>query len=357
MSLSPDLSALRRLGLSAAVLQRALECVPPAGGRLARVTEIQRDHAQVHDGHGAGPACLWPTLRLRLQIADDALVVGDWVWLRDGDAGAPAWIVARVPPTGRIGRRDVSGGRQPLVANVDTAVLVMGLDGDFNLRRLDRFLVLAHTGGVDAVVALTKADRCADPAAAIARVQAHIGGDRPVRALDARDAEAAVAALAPWLGCGRTLVLLGASGTGKSTLTQALTGRARATRGVRGGDDRGLHTTTCRSLQPTPGGACVIDTPGLRQLWLDADARQLGEAFGEIGVWAAACRFRDCRHAEEPGCAVRERLAPARLQSYHKLLREAQWAADDSPQVRRALRAQWKQRSRATRAAQRRPPE
>jgi ribosome biogenesis GTPase / thiamine phosphate phosphatase len=349
-----DLRALRDIGLSHATVQAALAQPRPDGARLARVVEIQRDHLVVHDGHHAHAVVPWPTLRVALELERDSLVVGDWVWWRaaasDADRG---WAVARLPARNRLTRRDPAGGRQGLVANIDTALLAMGLDGDFNLRRLDRFLVLAHSAGARVVVVLTKADACADPGAAVARVRTHVGDARDdiaVVAVDGRS-PAAAEALARWLVRGSTLVTLGSSGAGKTTLTNTLTGATSATHAVRGGDERGQHTTTVRTLHRTGGGACLIDTPGLRQLWLDADADTLNDAFPEIGTLALQCRYRDCRHAQEPGCAVRAQVPAARLASFQKLMREAGRESDDVFQRRRHAAAM-KQRTRDNRARQ-----
>jgi len=347
-----DLHALRDIGLSHDTVQAALAHPRPDGTRLARVIEIQRDHVVAHDGadpHAAQPT---PALRAALEHERDGLVVGDWVWWRaaasDGDRG---WVVARLPARNRVSRRDPAGGRQGLVANIDAALIVMGLDHDSNLRRLDRFLVLAHSADARVVVVLTKADTCDDPAAAIARVRTHLGDARDdvaVLAVDGRSPDAA-AALAPWLVRGTTLVTLGSSGAGKTTLTNTLTGAASLTGAVRADDQRGQHTTTVRTLHRTEDGACLIDTPGLRQLWLDADADTLNDAFPEIGMLALRCRYRDCRHAQEPGCAVREQVPRERLVSFQKLLREANRESDDIFQRRRNL-AVMKQRTRDNRA-------
>ena len=349
---SLDLRALRDIGLSHDTVQAALAQARPDGTRLARVIEIQRDHLVVHDGTDAHAVVAWPTLRDALERARDSLVVGDWVWWRaaasDDDRG---WAVMRLPARNRLTRRDPAGGRQGLVANIDTALLVMGLDHDFNLRRLDRFLVLAHSADARVVVVLTKADACADASAAVARVRAHVGDacdDIAVVAVDGRS-PAAAAVLAPWLVRGSTLVTLGSSGAGKTTLTNTLTGASEATHAVRGTDERGQHTTTVRTLHRTGGGACLIDTPGLRQLWLDADPDTLHSAFPEIGTLALQCRYRNCRHAQEPGCAVREQVPAARLVSFQKLMREANRESTDVFQRKRQL-SEWKQRARDNRA-------
>jgi ribosome biogenesis GTPase / thiamine phosphate phosphatase len=349
---SLDLRALRDIGLSHPTVQAALAGARPDGTRLARVVEIQRDHLVVHDGAHAHAVVTWPTLRVALELDRDQMVVGDWVWWRaaaaDGDRG---WAVARLPARNRLTRRDPAGGRQGLVANIDAALVVMGLDHDFNLRRLDRFLVLAHSADARVVVVLTKADACADPGAAVDRVREHLGDARDdvaVVAVDGRS-PAAAAVLAPWLVRGSTLVTLGSSGAGKTTLTNTLTGAASTTHAVRGTDERGRHTTTVRTLHRTGGGACLIDTPGLRQLWLDADADTLNGAFPEIGTLALRCRYRNCRHAQEPGCAVREQVPAARLVSFQKLLREVNREQGDIFQRRRQL-SEWKQRARDNRA-------
>jgi len=353
---SLDLRALRDIGLSHDTVQAALAHARPDGARLARVIEIQRDHLVVHDGTDAHACVPWPTLRVALELDRDQLVVGDWVWWRaaasDGDRG---WAVARLPARNRLTRRDPAGGRQGLVANIDTALIVMGLDHDFNLRRLDRFLVLAHSADARVVVVLTKADACADPAAAIERVRRHVGvtlenprDDIAVVAVDGR-ARATAQVLAPWLVRGSTLVTLGSSGAGKTTLTNTLTGAASTTDAVRSTDERGQHTTTVRTLHRTAGGACLIDTPGLRQLWLDADADALNSAFPEIGTLALQCRYSDCRHALEPGCAVREQVPAERLVSFQKLMREANRESTDIFQRKRQL-SEWKQRARDNRA-------
>jgi ribosome biogenesis GTPase len=349
---SLDLRALRDIGLSHDTVQAALAQPRPDGTRLARVVEIQRDHVVVHDGTDAHAVVAWPALRAALEQARDQLVVGDWVWWRaaasDADRG---WAVARLPARNRLTRRDPAGGRQGLVANIDLALIVMGLDHDFNLRRLDRFLVLAHSADARVVIVLTKADRCGDVDGALARVRTHLGDARDdvaVIAVDGRSLDAAQA-LAPRLVRGSTLVTLGSSGAGKTTLTNTLTGASSTTHAVRDGDERGQHTTTVRTLHRTAGGACLIDTPGLRQLWLDADTETLHGAFPEIGTLALQCRYRNCRHAQEPGCAVREQVPPERLVSFQKLLREANRESEDIFQ-RRRLRSEMKQRTRENRA-------
>jgi ribosome biogenesis GTPase len=199
------------------------------------------------------------------------------------------------------------------------------------------------------VVVLTKADLCNEVESRRADVSARIGHHVDVLALNALDAAAATA-LAPYLGPGQTLVLLGSSGAGKSTLTNTLLGAAvQATGAVRAHDSRGRHTTTARTLHRLPGGACVIDTPGLRGLAPDIDEAALAASFQDIQALAAGCRFRDCSHRDEPGCAVRAGVAADRLANYHKMLRDVR-RESMTPLQRRELLSMWKARGKAAAA-------
>jgi ribosome biogenesis GTPase / thiamine phosphate phosphatase len=348
-----DLCALRAIGLSQPLLHQLhqvnpLTCEVTPNQQLVRIIEVQRDRCSLHDGQRECVGRVLPALQQQLYGDDDSLVVGDWVWASCNGLGE-WWVERRVPPLNRLARRDPQGRRQPLVANVDTAVLVMGLDGDFNLRRLERYLTLARLAGVGTLVLLTKVDTCDAGAERLAAVRALLPPGVEALAVNGLDA-ATRTALAPWLGCAQTLVLLGSSGAGKSTLTNTLSGQSlQATGGVRADDGRGRHTTTVRSLHRLPGGACVIDTPGLRTLRLDADEPALAAAFDDIVRLAETCRFRDCRHADEPGCAVRAQVAPERLRNYHKLLREARRDSLTLLERRQQL-ATWKARGRAAQA-------
>lgn len=269
----------------------------------------------------------------RLAAAAEIPAVGDWVVVETA-GGRP--VIRAVLPRRTHLRRKVAGARteeQVLAANVDVAFLVLGLDGDFNPRRLERLAVLARGGGAEAVVLLTKADLLPEGEAAVA---ARVAGARaatpglPVHPVSAV-APGGFDALEPYLARGRTLALLGSSGVGKSTLVNHLTGRELLRTGeVRARDDRGRHTTTHRELVRLPGGALLVDSPGLReiQLWLD-DSEALAEAFADVEGIARGCRFRDCTHREEPGCAVRAALEageldPARVENLRKLEREVE---------------------------------
>jgi ribosome biogenesis GTPase len=200
--------------------------------------------------------------------------------------------------------------------------------------------------GLWPVVVLTKADLCREVEARSDEVRRRVGPRIDVLAVNGLDRSAA-AALAPYLGAGQTLVLLGSSGAGKSTLTNALLGvDAQATGAVRADDSRGRHTTTTRSLHRLPGGACVIDTPGLRGLAPDIDEAGLRASFADIAALSEQCRFRDCSHGEEPGCAVRAGVAPDRLANYRKMLRDIR-RETMTPLQKREVLATWKARHRA----------
>jgi ribosome biogenesis GTPase len=341
-----DFQPLHRIGFNLQVARRLAAAQPTEPGcRLMRIVEAQRYVYTLHDGLAVHRARALGGLISTLQRSDAMLTVGDWVIVQ-ADAHGALWFVARLAPVNRISRRANDGQRQALVSNVDTALLTMGLDADFNPRRLERAIAMVAACGVTPVVVLTKADLGEDVEAKLAALRERLPGQLPIHAVNALD-PADCAALAPWLTPGQTLVLLGASGTGKSTLANSLVGAPlQATGSVRRSDGRGQHTTTTRSLHCLPGGACLIDTPGLRTWQPDADAASLAASFEDIAELATQCRFRDCRHEAEPGCAVRAAVPPDRLQNYGKLLRDAE-RGERTPQDRIAQRAVWKRLGKA----------
>ncbi len=276
-----------------------------------------------------------PSARL-LKAATGALdlpVVGDWVALMDGEAIDVPLIEAVLPRAGAITRGDpgASSDVQVLAANVDTVFVVHPIADPPNLRRIERELALAWDSGAAPVVVLTKADLSTDPEGACLDVESiALGVD--VLAVDALAGEG-VAPLLGFVSGHRTAVLLGPSGAGKSTLANALLGRRRQETGaVRAGDHRGRHTTVARELIALPGGGVLIDTPGLRALGLTGSDEGIALTFADVEQLANACRFRDCSHQDEPGCAVLAAVdagtLPAdRLAGYQKLRREAEVAA------------------------------
>jgi ribosome biogenesis GTPase / thiamine phosphate phosphatase len=335
---------LRRIGFNSLV-EQARKSVASVPGTLARVIERSRSTSVIHDGAESHDAHSTPALSRLTPI-----VVGDWV-LAACDTQGEWWISERLTPYTEFHRVDPSGDRQALVTNVDGAFLVMGLDGDFNLRRLERYLVLAKSAGVLPVVVLTKADLCTDVDMFLDSLSGRLPSNIERHAVNATD-PLAVACLAAYLGPGQTVVLLGSSGAGKSTLTNTLTESfTQETGAVRTSDSRGRHTTTSRQLCPLPWGGCLIDTPGMRGLRLDIDKLSLDAAFDDIAVLAEGCRFRDCAHHHEPGCAVHARVAPDRLANYHKLCREISRDRAD-PVARQTAKAETKVRQRALRAMQ-----
>nr|WP_295785325.1 ribosome small subunit-dependent GTPase A [Rhodoferax sp.] len=352
---------LRRLGLTPAMAQ-SLATADVAGSNTAiagaqapqwmRATAVHRETVEVHDGTAQHSARC--TARLTRELIDQgsALAVGDWV-LCVQDENQQRWVTARVPPLNQIVRRDADGSRHTVVSNVDTALLVMGLDLDFNLQRLERYLALVGSSGVLPIVVLTKADVAeqATPGSVqqhVYDVRARVGQHVDVVAVDGRSAST-LGLLQPYLCAGQTLVLLGSSGAGKSTLTNSLLGSAMQDTGaVRAHDSRGKHTTTARSLHLLPSGACVIDTPGVRTLRPDVDGHTLGQLFEDISTLAHTCRFRNCQHQDEPGCAVRAQVSPDRLKNYHKLLRESRRDTMGALE-RQSQLARWKVINRAVR--------
>ncbi len=259
----------------------------------------------------------------RLARADDLPVVGDWVGC-DPDGGL---VEAVLPRRTSISRKEVlhATREQILAANIDVAFLVQALPLDFNPRRLERYLAMAWESGAQPVVLLTKTDLVEDVEGYLAETDAVTLGACPVHAVSAKTGSG-LDQVRGWLLPNRTAVLLGSSGVGKSTIVNALVGEeVLATQEVREDDQRGRHTTTHRELIALEGGGVVLDTPGIRELQLwEADLEQ---TFGDVEEIARRCRFSDCAHESEPGCAVRDALAdgslPAeRWQSYLKLQRE-----------------------------------
>lgn len=270
--------------------------------------------------------------RLRQRCDPEHLpVVGDWVLCLPNPSG-PTPIEQCLPRRSCLTRQRAAGehGAQAMAANLDTVFLTTAVNQDFNLRRLERYLALVFQSGAQPVVLLTKAD-LADgrPGALEAQVAAAAAcaAGAPVHALSAANGEG-LQALDNYLQPAHTVALLGSSGVGKSTLANALLGReANATSAIRHGDDRGRHTTTHRELFMLPSGAMLIDTPGMRELALWDAEQGLTQAFDDVELWLGQCRFSDCSHSSEPGCAVlgalaRGELSPERYRSYFKLQNE-----------------------------------
>jgi ribosome biogenesis GTPase len=265
--------------------------------------------------------------------------VGDWGMLRP--TANPGALAAVLPRRTLLARGKAEGARaiQPLVANVDLVMVVTGLDRDFSLRRIERFLALARSGSVRAIVVLSKSDLADHLMEDVRQAERAAAGLTVVAASSITGH--GVARIRDEIGPGRSAVLVGSSGAGKSTLINRLLGEDHQQTGaVRESDDRGRHVTTRRELLRLPGGGLVIDTPGLRQVGILADETSLLAVFPEIAAVSGQCRFNDCLHLEEPDCVVQEavRLGDidvGRLAAYHRLAREQENALRRSSEHQR----------------------
>ena len=284
-----------------------------------------------------------PTGRLRYDSVLPA--VGDWVAGRQVDPNL-ALIEAVLPRRTKFSRR-VAGratAEQVIAANVDLAVIVCGLDGNFNVRRLERYLVLARESGGDALIVLNKSDLCHAVPERLEQITA-VAQRVPHLVMSARES---VQDLRSFIR-GRTVTMLGSSGVGKSTIVNALVGEQRQiTLPVREMDSRGRHATTSRMLIPLPEGGAVIDNPGMRELQLWATEDSLDEVFDDVAALASQCRFRDCTHTNEPECAILSALARGEIDSsrwrgYRRLQGELRHELlQQDPLARTAVKAKWK---------------
>jgi len=314
-----------------------------------RVIEEQRDRYRVRNA--AGVFAAEPSGRLLNATTRGAALpcVGDWVLVRGPLAkGSPA-LVRRTLERRSCFSRKAPGTRteeQVIAANVDTVFLVQSLNHDFNPRRMERYLALLWDSGAEPVILLNKSDLVDDPAPFEAEIAAAAPGVpiRTVSALESRGLDA----LEPWLTPGRTIALVGSSGVGKSTLLNRLAGEEVAAVADIREDGRGRHTTTSRRLIALESGALLVDTPGMRTVMLWDSEDGVDQVFDDIAALAAQCRFSDCSHASEPGCAIQAarvagELDETRWHAWDKLRREAKWqAAKADVRIRIEQQKKWK---------------
>lgn len=294
----------------------------------ARVSAVHR--TQIAALTETGPI----SLTLDPGMSSGEIAVGDWV-LCDPDA---ARMIRRLDRQSTLQRGSDyhHGERQLIAANIDTLFITTSCNADFNVARLERYLALAHDAEITPVIILTKADQT-DEADGYTVQAGALGRDLSVVTLDALHGDVA-SVLAPWIGNGQTVALAGSSGVGKTTLANSLTGDNAATQGIREDDARGRHTTTKRSLHHLPTGGWLIDTPGMRGLGVADVAAGIAATFPEISEVEGNCRFRNCEHISEPGCAIQAGITagdidPERLKRFQKLVREDAQATETIAQA------------------------
>lgn len=300
---------------------------------VGRITLQEKGLYQLETELGEKWAEVSGKFRYNADVVSDFPAVGDFVMVDWNGEGGNAVIHQILPRKSCITRKAAGNARQEQVvaANIDTIFLCMSLNNDFNLRRLERYLSIAWDSGAIPVIVLTKADLCDDLPSRLAEVSSvAVGVDVLVTSALAEDGCAQVL---PYIREGRTVAFIGSSGVGKSTLINSLLGEQRLdTNGLRN-DDKGRHTTTHRELLLLPGGGMVIDTPGMRELGMWDSGAGIDQTFGEIEELTGQCRFFDCSHQNEPGCAIRRALqdgtiSEERWHAYLKLKSETEYAAD-----------------------------
>jgi ribosome biogenesis GTPase len=353
---------LKALGWSS-FFESQIDPVDDAGFAPARVAEEQRGSYRILAESGLHYAELSGRLRHEIEL-EEALrpCVGDWVLARiqGGDAGSGTVLIHRVLARRTHFSRKEAGERtveQVIAANIDTVFLVQSLNRDLNPRRVERYLALLWESGAEPVVILSKSDLCHDPETAVGLVEGVARGVQ-VHVVSAVS-PGGLDRLKPYLRAGRTAALVGSSGVGKSTIVNRLLGHAEMrVQEIREDDDRGRHTTTARHLVLLPEGGMLIDTPGMRTVLMWEGEEGLSQTFQDIEDLASACKFRDCSHESEPGCAVRDALESGTLDrgrwsSYTKLQREVRYEASKTDvKLRLAETERWR---RIHREARRRP--
>lgn len=319
----------------------------------ARVIAQEKGLYKISDGTEVRTAVVSGKYRYGVKTVSDYPAVGDYVIAEWHEGDGNAVITGLFPRRSCFIRKAAgTGNREQVVAtNIDTVFICMSLNKNFNIRRLERYLSIAYDSGATPVAVLTKADLCSDVGERIAEVQNAAPG---VNVLAVSSLDEDTGAVMRYILPGRTVAFIGSSGVGKSTLTNRLTGTDSIATRETGNDDKGRHTTTHRELIALPNGAFVIDTPGMRELGMWDSGGGIDTAFADIEALARACRYSDCTHNGEPGCAIRKALEEgtldrARWNSYLKLKTENEYAADSTGYLE-AKRAKFKDIARINKA-------
>ncbi|MDQ0201209.1 ribosome small subunit-dependent GTPase A [Neobacillus ginsengisoli] len=316
---------------------------------VARVISEQRQFYKLHDGIHELIGEVSGKFQFQANVKSDYPSVGDWVIIEPLKNENKAIIQKVLPRISQFSRQSAGDKteEQIVAANIDFVFLVMALNNDFNIRRLERYLLVAYDSGASPIIVLTKKDLCNDLSAKIAAVE-EIAFGVPIFTVNSTNGEG-IEDIKNIVSEGKTVSLLGSSGVGKSTLLNALLGEMKQlTQGVREGDDRGKHTTTHRELFFLPNGGMVIDTPGMRELQLWGGEEHISSTFSDVDELAKFCKFSDCTHESEPGCAVNlalqnGELDQVRLTSYRKLKRELAYVErKQDASLARLEREKWK---------------
>ena len=332
-------------------LHQQFEQLKSNGFVPARVAEEHRERYIVFGEFGERSAEITGKLRFSSNSRLDFPAVGDWVAVQTGANDSLAVIHSVMPRTTTFLRKVAGETTEPqlLATNIDTVFLVTDLGLDFNVRRLERYLVLTYESGATPVIVLNKADLCPDTSEKLAEIET-VAVSVPCHCVSAVTGNG-IDALLQYATPGKTVALLGSSGVGKSSIINCLIGEERLeTKEIRESDGRGRHTTTARQMILLPSGGIVIDTPGMREIQLWGDETSLDLSFEDIQSVAQHCRFADCSHATEPGCAIKAALengtiSAERWESYLKLQRELRHLErKQNIRVRLDDKALWKQR-------------
>jgi ribosome biogenesis GTPase len=322
----------------------------------ARLVEEQRGLFQIVSERGVKGARTPGAMRHKAADRSSLPAVGDWI-SAEAVPGDKAVLIRRILPRRTKLSRKAAGEtmeEQVIAANLDTVLVMTALNADFNARRLERFLTVSLESGAEPVLVLNKLDACPEPGPYLEQARL-AAGKAAVVAISAKTA-AGLDALAAWIKPGRTVGLIGSSGVGKSTLVNRLAGNEGIkTAETRASDERGRHTTTHRQLFILPGGGILLDTPGMREMQFWDSEQGLAKTFDEIEALAPSCRFKDCAHDAEPGCAVKAAVeagtvAPERLESWRKLKKEAGFEARrKDPVLQLTEKQKWKSLTKAAR--------